>query len=291
MKAIVLAGGSGTRLYPTTEAINKHLLPIYNKPMIYYPLSLVMSLNIREILIIVNPEYIENFQKLLGDGSQLGIKILYRIQEKPKGLAEGLLLAKDFIGNDKIVYLLGDNIFYGFNLGSIFSKALEEIKIHGGAYIFAYPVKDHHRFGIVEIDNKGEILSIKEKPQQPKSNYAITGFYIFDSKAVEFAEKIEPSKRGELEITSVLEKYLKYKTLKVKLLEKEIAWFDTGTYNSLLEASNFVANLEKNMNTCIGCPEVIAYKKGWISKKQLIDIASKLKNTDYGSYLFNLINS
>lgn len=291
MKAVILAGGSGTRLYPTTIAINKHLLPIYNKPMIYYSLSLVMELNIKDILIIVNPEYQENFQKLLGNGSQLGIKISYKIQQKPKGLAEGLLLAKDFIGKDKIIYLLGDNIFYGPNLEKFFSEALEEIKNNNGAYIFAYPVKDPHRFGIIEMDSNGDILSIKEKPEQPKSNYAVTGFYIFDSRAVEYAKEIKPSKRGELEITSVLEKYLENKELKVGFLKKGIAWFDAGTYDSFWQASGFIANIEKSMNICIGCPEVVSYKKGWINKEQLINLALKLKNTEYGKYLLNLINS
>jgi len=288
MKAVILAGGSGTRLYPVTLAINKHFLPIYNKPMIYYPLALALLVGIRNILLIVNPQDLELYKKLLGDGSHLGINISYRIQKKPRGLAEGLILAEDFIKGDFTLYLLGDNIFFGHDLPNILKKTKKEIENKGGAYIFGYTVKDPQRFGIIEFDSNGRVLSVKEKPKEPKSNFAITGLYMFDSKAVEFAKKIEPSPRGELEITSVLEKYLEINELKVKLLGRGFAWFDAGTYDSFLEAGEFVATIERKTGLMIGCIEEIAFRNGWITAEQLRKLAEPMKKTDYGRYLLKL---
>jgi len=288
MKAVILAGGSGTRLYPITLAINKHFLPVYNKPMIYYPLSLALLIGIRNILFVVNPQDLELYKKLLGDGSHLGINISYRIQKKPRGLAEGLILAEDFIKGDFTLYLLGDNIFFGHDLPNILKKTKKEIENKGGAYIFGYTVKDPQRFGIIEFDSNGRVLSVKEKPKEPKSNFAITGLYMFDSKAVEFAKKIEPSPRGELEITSVLEKYLEINELKVKLLGRGFAWFDAGTYDSFLEAGEFVATIERKTGLMIGCIEEIAFRNGWITAEQLRKLAEPMKKTDYGRYLLKL---
>ncbi|PMP72840.1 MAG: glucose-1-phosphate thymidylyltransferase, partial [Thermodesulfovibrio aggregans] len=229
MKAVILAGGSGTRLYPTTKVINKHFLPIYNKPMIYYPLSLVMLLGIRDVLFIVNPQDLEDFKNLFSDGSHLGMRIDYKIQEKPNGLAEGLILAEDYLKGDKVFYLLGDNIFFGHDLVKILKEAMLEVETKGGAYVFGYYVKDPERFGIVEFDENGKVLSIEEKPKKPKSHYAVVGAYFFDENASQIAKNVKPSDRGELEITSVLEEYLKREALKVKLLGRGFAWFDAGT--------------------------------------------------------------
>ncbi|WP_456434931.1 glucose-1-phosphate thymidylyltransferase RfbA [Thermovibrio ammonificans] len=289
MKAVILAGGSGTRLYPVTLAINKHLLPIFNKPMIYYPLSIAMLLGLREILLIVNPEDKAAFSKLLKDGSHLGINIQYKIQEKPNGLAEGLILAEDFIGRDSIFYMLGDNILYGHNIVQLLNEAKKEIEDKGGAYIFGYYVKDPQRFGIIEFDNNGNVLSLEEKPQKPKSNYAAIGMYFFDNKAIEFAKMTKPSPRGELEITSVNDMYLKEGKLKVKLLGRGFAWFDAGTHDSFLEAGEFVATIEKKTGLMIGCLEEIAYRNGWISEEKLEELAYPLRKTSYGKYLLDLI--
>ena len=288
MKAIILAGGSGTRLYPVTLTINKHLLPIYNKPMIYYPLSLALLSGIRDILFIVNPQDVEFYKKLIGDGSHLGVKISYRIQKKPKGLAEGLILGEDFIENETVLYLLGDNIFFGHNLPNILKRARRKVEEEGGAYIFGYAVKDPQRFGIVEFDANGRVLSVEEKPKNPKSNFAITGLYMFDSKAVEFAKRVKPSARGELEITSVLEEYLKIGELKVELLGRGFAWFDAGTHDSFLEAGEFVATIEKKTGLMIGCIEEIVFRNGWISAEQLKKLAEPMKKNEYGKYLFKL---
>jgi len=288
MKAIILAGGSGTRLYPVTIAINKHLLPIYNKPMIYYPLSLVMLLGIRNVLLIVNPDDLEIFKKLFKDGSHLGMNIEYRIQKKPNGLAEGLILAEEFIGNDNICYMLGDNIFYGHDLVKIIAEARREVEERGGAYVFGYYVKDPERFGVVEFDEEGNVKSIEEKPKKPKSNYAVVGMYFYDNKAVEIAKGIKPSGRGELEITSVNEEYLKCGKLKVKLLGRGFAWFDAGTHDSFLEAGEFVATIEKKTGLMIGCIEEIAYRNGWIDREQLLKLAKPLVKTNYGRYLLEL---
>jgi glucose-1-phosphate thymidylyltransferase len=288
VKAVILAGGSGTRLYPVTIPLNKHLLPIYNKPMIYYPLSLVMLLGIRDILFVVNPTDLDHFQKLFKDGSHLGINIQYQIQEKPNGLAEGLILAESFIKDDNVLYMLGDNVFFGHDLVKLMKEAKEDVEKNGGAYVFGYWVKDPERFGIVEFDQNGNVISIEEKPKNPKSNYAVVGMYFYDNKAIQYAKKIKPSDRGELEITSVNEEYLKKGNLKVKLLGRGFAWFDAGTHDSFLEAGEFVATIERKTGLMIGCIEEIAYRNGWITKQQLLDLAKHLKKTDYGKYLFKI---
>ena len=288
MKAIILAGGSGTRLYPITMAINKHFLPVYNKPMIYYPLSLAMLLKIRNVLFVVNPSDLGKFEKLFKDGEHLGMNIEYCIQEKPNGLAEGLILAEEFIGNDSICYILGDNIFYGHDLMKIMAEAKNEVEKRGGAYVFGYYVKDPKRFGVVEFDERGNVKSIEEKPKKPKSNYAVVGMYFYDNEAVKIAKKVKPSDRGELEITSVNEEYLIRGKLKVKLLGRGFAWFDAGTHDSFLEAGEFVATIEKKTGLMIGCIEEIAYRNGWISRDQLLNLAKPLAKTDYGKYLLEL---
>jgi len=290
MKGVILAGGSGTRLYPTTRVINKHLIPIYDKPMIYYPLSVVMMLGVRDVTIVVNPSDVENFTRLFGHGERLGMRIEYVVQEKPNGLAEGLILTESFIGNDTVCYMLGDNVFFGHDLPKILNEAKAQVEKHGGAYVFGYPVKDPERFGVVEFNERGEVLSIEEKPKAPKSNWAVVGLYFYDNSVVEKAKNVKPSERGELEITSVNEAYLKEGKLKVSLLGRGFAWFDAGTYDSFIETSEFVATLEKRTGLMIGCLEEIAYKNGWISKEQLKDIAKELRNTDYGEYLEDVIN-
>ncbi|ACN98292.1 glucose-1-phosphate thymidylyltransferase [Sulfurihydrogenibium azorense Az-Fu1] len=288
MKAIILAGGSGTRLYPVTLVINKHFLPIYNKPMIYYPLSLVMLLGIKDVIFVVNPSDLNTFKSMFGDGSKLGMNIQYVIQNKPNGLAEGLILAEDFIKDDTVCYILGDNIFFGHDIVKIMKQAKEEVEKNGGAYVFGYYVKDPERFGVVEFDEEGNVISIEEKPKKPKSNYAIVGLYFYDKEAVEIAKNVKPSNRGELEITSVNEEYLKKGKLKVKLLGRGFAWFDAGTHDSFLEAGEFVATIEKRTGLMIGCIEEIAYKNGWITKDQLLELAKPLKKTDYGKYLLEI---
>ncbi len=290
MKGVLLAGGSGTRLYPITVAINKHLLPIYNKPMIYYPLSVLMLAGIREVLIVVNPQDEEVFRKLLGDGSRLGMRIQYAIQEKPRGLADGLLVAEDFIGDDSVCMILGDNIFFGHDLPNILRSAKEEVESEGGAVVFGYYVKDPQRFGIVQFDERGKVISIEEKPENPKSNYAVVGLYFYDNQALSYAKEIKPSPRGELEITSVNQEYLKRGSLKVKILGRGFAWFDAGTYDSFLEAGNFVATIENKTGLMIGNIEEIAYRNGWISKEKLLEIADTLRNTSYGEYLKRIAN-
>lgn len=288
MKAIILAGGSGTRLYPVTQIVNKHFLPIYNKPMIYYPLSVVMLLGIRDIIFVVNPQDLENFRRLFGNGEKLGMNIHYVIQEKPNGLAEGLILAENFVKDDTICYVLGDNIFFGHDLIKVFKEAKEEVEKEGGAYIFGYYVKDPERFGIVEFDEKGNVISLEEKPKKPKSHYAVVGFYFYDKEAVNIAKSVKPSERGELEITSVNEAYLKRKKLKVKLLGRGFAWFDAGTHDSFLEAGEFVATIERKTGLMVGCIEEIAYRNGWITKEQLKELAHPLRKIDYGKYLLGI---
>jgi glucose-1-phosphate thymidylyltransferase len=248
-----------------------------------------MLLGIKDVLFIVNPEDLSNFKKLFKDGSHLGMNIQYQIQEKPNGLAEGLILAEDFIGNDNVFYLLGDNIFFGHNLPNIMREAKEEVEKNGGAYVFGYYVKDPQRFGIVEFDENGNVVSLEEKPKNPKSNYAVVGMYFYDNKAVEIAKNVKPSDRGELEITSVNEEYLKRGELKVKLLGRGFAWFDAGTHDSFLEAGEFVSTIENKTGLMIGCIEEIAYNNGWIDKKQLQKLAEPLKKTDYGKYLLELV--
>jgi glucose-1-phosphate thymidylyltransferase len=284
MKGIILAGGSGTRLYPITRGISKQLLPIYDKPMIYYPLSTLMLSGIREVLIISNPEYIDNYKQIFGDGSWLGMKIEYAIQEKARGLAEAFIIGEEFIGSDSVCLVLGDNIFYGQG----FSDILLEAKKNKGATVFAYPVKNPKSFGVVEFDRNFKAISVEEKPDNPKSNYAVVGLYFYDNNVIKYAKKITPSKRGELEITSINDVYLQNNELNVKLLGRGFAWFDCGTHDSLLEANQFVATIEKRQGYKVACIEEIAYRNKWIDKKQLINLAKSLLKTNYGQYLIEI---
>ena len=286
MKGIILAGGSGTRLYPLTKSISKQIMPIYDKPMIYYPLSVLMLANIREILIISTERDLPVFRELLGDGSDFGVRLEYKVQEKPNGLAEAFLIGEEFIGNDNVALILGDNIFFG----SGFSGLLEEAgKITEGAVIFGYPVKDPTSYGVVEFDQNGKAISLEEKPKIPKSNFAIPGLYFYDNTVIEKAKNVKPSNRGELEITTVNEMYLNEKNLNVKILGRGIAWLDTGTHEALLEAANFVEAIQKRQGFYIACIEEIAYKKGWIDNKKIEELAETLQKTEYGKYLKELI--
>lgn len=284
MKGIILAGGSGTRLYPITKAVSKQILPLYDKPMIYYPLSCLMLAGIREVLIISTPRDISLFKELFGDGQWLGMKFEYAVQDKPRGLADAFIVGKDFIGNDDVALVLGDNIFYGQSFTSTLKNAAEKIKTKRGAVIFGYFVKDPTAYGVVEFDKNGNALGIEEKPAKPKSNYAVPGLYFYDNSVIEIASKIKPSERGEIEITAVNNEYLARKQLKVELLGRGMAWLDTGTYDGLLEASNFIATIEKRQGMYVSCIEEIAYKNGWISKESLLKMAAGYK-TDYGRYL------
>ncbi len=288
MRGIILAGGSGTRLYPITKGVSKQLLPIYDKPMIYYPLSVLMLAGIREILIISTEEDTPRFEKLLGDGKWLGIDLKYKVQPEPKGLAQAFTIGEEFIGRECVAMVLGDNIFYGDGL----QRKLEEAKAEammGNATIFGYRVKDPERFGVVEFDDDGNAISIEEKPKYPKSNYAATGLYFYDNRVVEYAKNLKPSPRGELEITDINKIYLEDRTLKVETLGRGYSWLDTGTQESLLQASNFIRNIQEN-GLMVGCIEEIAYLNGWISKEELIDLGNGLIKNDYGKYLIELAN-
>ena len=286
MKGIILAGGKGTRLYPLTMSISKQILPVYDKPMIYYPLSVLMLANIREILIISTERDLPVFKELLKDGSELGLKLEYKVQEKPNGLAEAFIIGEEFIGDDNVALILGDNIFYG----SGFTGLLEEMsKIEDGAAIFGYPVKDPRAYGVVEFDETGKAISLEEKPENPKSNYAIPGLYFYDNTVVEKAKNVKPSARGEIEITTVNEMYLSEGKLNVKNLGRGVAWLDTGTHDALLEAANFVQTVQKRQGFYIACIEEIAYQKGWISPEKLKELAKPMMKTSYGQYLVDLL--
>ncbi len=287
MKGIILAGGSGTRLYPLTKAISKQIMPVYDKPMIYYPLSTLMLAGIREILIISTPRDIKVFEELFGTGEQLGLTMSYAVQEYPRGLADAFIIGADFIGDDSVALVLGDNIFYGQS----FSKILNEVsKRESGATIFGYYVRDPREYGVVEFDENGKALSIEEKPENPKSNYAVPGLYFYDNDVVDIAKNVKPSARGEIEITSINNEYLRRGTLRVETLGRGFAWLDTGNHDSLLDAADFVAAFQKRQGLYISCIEEIAYKKGFITKEQLLKLASDLAKTDYGKYLFEVAN-
>ena len=289
MKGIILAGGSGTRLYPITKGVSKQLLPIYDKPMIYYPLSVLMLSGIRDILIITTPEDAAAFHRLLGDGSQWGLNLSYAVQPSPDGLAQAFIIGEEFIAGDDVCLILGDNIFYGQSFSQMLSQAVVNVQEEQKATVFGYYVKDPERYGVDEFDAEGNVLSIEEKPKNPKSNYAIVGLYFYPNKVVEVAKQIRPSARGELEITSVNQAFLQAKELKVQLLGRGFAWLDTGTHDSLTEATNFVETLEKRQGLKISCLEEIAYRKGWISKEKLKELAQELSKNGYGQYLLDLV--
>ncbi len=287
MKGIILAGGSGTRLYPLTKAISKQIVPIYDKPMIYYPLSILMLAGIRDILIISTPEDISTFENLLGDGSQVGLDLSYAVQPSPDGLAQAFLIGEAFIGNDAVSLVLGDNIFYGHGLASVL---VETAANKDSATVFGYYVNDPERYGVVEFDSHGNVLSLEEKPKAPKSNYAVTGLYFYPNDVVKKAKSLKPSDRGELEITDLNKLYLNEDRLNVRLLGRGTAWLDTGTHDSLLQASNFIATIERRQGLKVSCIEEIAFKKGYISKEQLIELAQPLRKNQYGDYLVRIAN-
>ena len=285
MKGIILAGGSGTRLYPITKGISKQLIPVYDKPMIYYPLSTLMLAGITDILVISTPEYTPLFEQLLGDGSDIGVSLTYKVQEKPNGLAEAFILGADFIGDDSVCLILGDNIYYGSGLSKLVQEAAQKTN---GATVFGYHVNDPERFGVVEFDDNMKALSIEEKPENPKSDYAVTGLYFYDNTVVEKAKNLKPSDRGELEITDINKLYLDEGKLDVKLMGRGYAWLDTGTHDSMMEAASFIATIQKRQNLKVACLEEIAYRMGYISKEKLVELAQPMKKNDYGQYLLRL---
>ncbi len=284
MKGIILAGGSGTRLYPITKAVSKQILPLYDKPMIYYPLSVLMLAGIREVLIISTPRDISLFKELFSDGSWLGMRFNYAVQESPRGLADAFIVGKKFIGSDSVALVLGDNIFYGQSFTATLKRAASKTETEGGAVIFGYYVKDPTAYGVVEFNSEGKVLGIEEKPSVPKSNYAVPGLYFYDNSVVQIAKEIKPSPRGEIEITEVNNTYLRQKKLSVELLGRGMAWLDTGTYDGLLEASNFIATIQKRQGMYVSCIEEIAFANGWLSKENLLKLAAGYKTT-YGDYL------
>lgn len=291
MKGIVLAGGSGTRLYPSTIAISKQLLPIYDKPMIYHPISVLMLAGIKEILIISTPQDLPNFKRLLGDGEQFGVTFSYVEQPSPDGLAQAFILGKEFIGDDDVALVLGDNIFYGPGFSGTLKRVVKNIKNNGGATVFGYQVKDPQRFGVVEFDYSGKVLSLEEKPKVPKSNYAVTGLYFYDNDVVKFAQNLKPSARGELEITDLNNIYLSKNNLNVEILGRGFAWLDTGTHHSLLQASQYVQTIEENQGIKIACLEEVAYRMGFVSKEFLLSKVDNFKNNEYYNYIKSMLNS
>lgn len=290
MKGIILAGGSGTRLYPVTKAISKQILPLYDKPMIYYPLSVLMLAGIRDVLIISTPRDIHTFEELFGDGAWLGMHFEYAVQESPRGLADAFIVGEKFIGDDTVALVLGDNVFYGQSFTQSLKKAAMRVDTTGGAVIFGYYVKDPTSYGVVEFDNDGKVLCVEEKPKVPKSNYAVPGLYFYDNNVIHIAKDVQPSARGEIEITSINNAYLSKGALAVELLGRGMAWLDTGTYNDLLEAGNFIATIEKRQGLYISCIEEIAYRNSWISRNDLLKLASGYK-TEYGRYLEYIANT
>jgi glucose-1-phosphate thymidylyltransferase len=290
MKGIILAGGSGTRLYPITKGVSKQLLPVYDKPMIYYPLSVLMLAGIKEILIISTPEDLPNFKKLLGDGSEIGLKLSYKEQPSPDGLAQAFIIGQEFIGNDDVCLVLGDNIFYGYGFSEILRNARKNVT-QGKSTVFGYYVNDPERYGVAEFDSDGIVTSVEEKPINPKSNYAVVGLYFYTNDVVQIAKQIKPSHRGELEITSVNQEYLKQQNLKVELLGRGFAWLDTGTHDSLMQAGQFIETIEKRQGLKVACLEEIAYRMNYINKEQLKQLAEPLKKNGYGQYLLDLAKS
>lgn len=289
MKGIVLAGGSGTRLYPVTKGVSKQLLPVYDKPMVYYPISTLMQAGIRDILIISTPQDLPYFKRLLGDGSDFGMKFTYAEQPSPDGLAQAFVIGKDFIGTDSVCLVLGDNIFHGPSFGSVLKEAVKNVEDNGKATVFGYWVDDPERYGVAEFDEAGKCISIEEKPANPKSNYAVVGLYFYPNNVVDIASKIKPSARGEYEITTVNQEYLDRGELMVKTLPRGFAWLDTGTHDSLAEASIYVEVLEKRQGLKIACLEGIAYRRGWISKEKMLELAAPMKNNQYGKYLLKVV--
>ncbi|WP_373059516.1 glucose-1-phosphate thymidylyltransferase RfbA [Zunongwangia sp. H14] len=289
MKGIILAGGSGTRLYPITKGISKQLLSIYDKPMIYYPLSVLMLAGIREVLVISTPEDLPNFKRLLGNGSELGMKFEYKEQPSPDGLAQAFIIGEEFIGEDNVCLVLGDNIFYGHGFSGLLKQSRENVEKKGKAMVFGYYVNDPERYGVAEFDKSGNVISIEEKPEKPKGNYAVSGLYFYPNSVVEIAKAVKPSNRGELEITAVNEAYLKQGNLKVELMGRGYAWLDTGTHESMLEASNFIHTIEKRQGLKVACIEEIAYEKGYINKEELRALALPLQKNAYGQYLLKRI--